>query len=86
MNWVVCRQSGRTNASASNEGVRQATQPPITMANPRCIGKRRTVCHHDGMEKVLTELECRFCGHTWWPRTVSPKKCPRCQRYGYEGE
>lgn len=29
-------------------------------------------------EVVLPELTCRFCGHSWKPRTEIPFKCPGC--------
>ena len=29
-------------------------------------------------------LKCKFCGHTWIPKTENPKECPKCKRYDYQ--
>lgn len=33
---------------------------------------------------AIGELECRRCGHKWFPRTNRlPKACPKCKHYNW---
>ncbi len=39
----------------------------------------------EGTSMEVNELECRHCGHTWFPRYAhKPKVCPKCKRYRWE--
>lgn len=35
----------------------------------------------DVNELFIFKQVCPKCGHKWFPRTNTPKRCPRCQKW-----
>lgn len=44
------------------------------------LDKTYSVCYTKGMELTLPTLECKRCGHQWYPkRPVLPIRCAKCK-------
>lgn len=38
------------------------------------------------MEITLKKIECKRCGHKWFPRVLAVKYCPKCKSPSWDKE